>query len=112
MTKEKKYVRNSLLNKTYWRPKIKKAYYSKKRECSKEFGLKINSIIGQMHEISKLPVTDENKKTFVDLTKQLTSLRNETNFKKDFPTFNSFYKYVTSKELDLSINELEEVLTI
>lgn len=92
-----------------------KRFYSDKKTEERTIGLRICQLVDAFHyEMSILKKSPDKeigkeKKKYIDgIFKEVAQLRKVPRFVNDFPTFNSFWKYV--KENEITVKELTESL--
>jgi hypothetical protein len=107
VSKKKKYVRNPGVKKRVWRPMIK-GHYAREIQKRRKIGFEIDKITQEILALKKDPTVNQDE----ILTKigKVIELRKSDTFRNDFPTFNSYYKFLTNKELELTFTELKEIV--
>jgi hypothetical protein len=88
------------------RKKFKEIYKVKKAEDGKTVGRVINDNMQLLFDELRLPAETMDTQKLENLKDNLTSLRKTKRFRDDFPSFSSFYRYVTNKDNGFAVSDV------
>jgi hypothetical protein len=84
-----------------------KTVYHQQRYEDRAIGKKIDVLFSQFHKEMKKEIKDRNVDVLKSIVSQLSELRQQKTFRKEFPTFSSFKKFVKKEKItveDLLVN--------
>jgi hypothetical protein len=78
-----------------------KTFYHQQRYEDRKIGKQIDSLFTQFHSEMKKEIKDRDVEVLKSIVAQLSELRHQKTFRKEFPTFASFNRYLKKEKISV-----------